>query len=160
MVQPEAKLQRLIFLDIDGPVIPNSQFLIDRNASFGRNFAPTCIAAVKRLLGESGGKLVTNSTHNYHLRDSKHDLKSDLIAAGIKEVHFHENWRTQYPQVPRDVAVKLWLKENGDHNWVAFDDARFTDNKRLILIDADYGISVREFNQAARILKVRQFLVL
>lgn len=167
-------MQRIIFLDIDGPVIPSSQFFVDKHASYSRVFAPSCLAIVKRLLEDADAKLVTNSTHNVLDRcldwdvpdGARFDLRQDLVAAGIPKERIHDDWRTLYPHggkfsgsINRLDAINAWQAENGEADWIAFDDCDFG-HERLILVDYDYGISTPHYNKAAEIFGIKPFIVL
>lgn len=162
-------MNRIIFLDIDGPMIPSSMYFIDRNASWNRTISPVGVAIVNRLVEESGAKIVTNSSHNNLVIESTGaDLRADLIRAGIPEASFHEDWRTKYPFVGRlteddsnrMVAIREWMQRNGEADWIAFDDVKFTTDNRLILVDFDSGITTREFNKAADLWKLGGVLIL
>ena len=159
-------MQKILFLDIDGPVIPATQAFINRHASWERMFAPQCIAIVKHILDQSGAKLVTNSTHNQetpHLNGGR-TLREDLIAAGIQAELFHPVWKTQYPNISGSLrrldAIELWQAENGQADWIALDDANFTDDERLVLVDFDCGLTVADFNKVAKRWGFTGFMVL
>lgn len=59
-----AETNKVIFLDIDGPTIPASYFLVDNMASWNRRFPDTTVAVIKRLCERTGAKVVFNTTHN------------------------------------------------------------------------------------------------
>lgn len=138
--------ERFIFLDIDGPLIPDACFFIDRNASFKRVFSPTALYAVRYLAEHTGALIVTNSSHNYHVNEfTDLDLRGDLIAHGMPAEFFHENWRTKYGNSRcnnRLDAVEQWLNANmkqPDCKWVAFDDDGYHLKSAPGFIEIDYS---------------------
>jgi hypothetical protein len=167
MTSEDQKLQRIIFLDIDGPIINTPCYYLDSEASMQRTVMNTqALGYVVRLAKIGNAKIVTNSSHNYADVGCR-TLKDDLIKWGIKEEYFHKNWRTEYPNPKtgkfsassanrRMIAIENWQDDNGEADWVAFDDENFTDNKRLILIDFDRGIDYSAYRKAAKVWHFRQ----
>ena len=152
--------QRIIFCDIDGPVINTPMFYLDHNCSMGRTQMNTqALAYVVRLCKIAGAKLVTNSTHNTHnltdpLTGSVRTLKDDLVRWGVSPDHFHDHWRTDFPNYrgSRQYAIDKWIDDKDyDVDWVCFDDEKFTDSNRLIVIDYDRGIDYAAYRKAAKV---------
>ncbi|WP_037476811.1 HAD domain-containing protein [Sphingobium sp. ba1] len=141
------KTPRVIFLDIDGPMIPGTMFLIDRMCSFHRVFPATTIAVINEVCKRTGAKVVLNTTHNRPFENVP-DIVDAMVNFGFDRGHFHAFPKTMYPDIPRDLAVKEWLNKRGDCDWIAFDDARFTDDERLIWIDPDCGLHLGYLNDA------------
>lgn len=156
---------KIAFLDIDGPMIPSGQYLINRKCSWERDFPAIPVACINALCERSGAKIVLNTTHNNPI-DGVPDIQEMLTRAGVKADHFHDSPKTIYPNVPgncnrRMVAVEKWLAAHpGVTHWVAFDDEKFTEEKNLIHIDMDSGIHVGHLNQALGILGGKPFIVL
>jgi hypothetical protein len=151
---------KIIFLDIDGPIITSnlSAFQIDRS-----QHNPKTIENLLSLVYLTGAKIVTNTMHN--AVDYKgNNIKQDLVKWGISENSFHQDWKTTYPFVDytklpstrkgigRLIAINDWLEKNKDHNWICFDDRNFTDDPRLVLIDATTGIGNKEIQKALTLL--------
>lgn len=145
-------MQRIIFLDIDGPVINTPCYWVDSRASTQRAIMNTqSIGILNQLCKIAGAKIVTNSTHNtWPVRETGRSLKQDLVKWGIPETNFHETWRTSYPW-PKDRigatnrsrrmwGIQEWIDEHGECDWICFDDEVFTDDPRLFVIDFDRGI--------------------
>lgn len=172
-------MTKYVFLDIDGPVIPEGCYYINRNASFDRTFSNVCIGYVKKLLDLSGAKLVTNSMHNYHTRtddayEKLGDLREDLIAAGIPEDAFVGAWRTQFGHNtfnthswrgdqphPRLKAINQWLDnfaKPGDE-WLGFDDEDYR-SPNLLLVDFNDGITHALFREACDRFSVKVPVIL
>lgn len=133
---------RIIFLDIDGPVIPISCYYINRNCSFDRNPVSTiAIGELLRLIELSGAKIVYNTTHNRNY---------DKLRADLHWLAPHVVGRTNYPDVARHLAVTQWLSQNQCDEWVAFDDVKFTGDPRLIHIDVRLGINADSVDQVLK----------
>lgn len=145
-------MQKIIFLDIDGPVINTPCYWVDAYASLQRSVMNTqSIGIVNHLSKLSGAKIVTNSTHNnITVRETGRTLRQDLIKWGLKEEHLHENWHSTMPWSRGRVSAESrsrrmwgiddWIEHNGEADWICFDDEPFTENPRLFVIDFDRGI--------------------
>jgi hypothetical protein len=152
-------MQKLIFLDIDGPMIPSGMSLIHPHASWKRMLSPICVAVLKEMLKKSDAYLVTNSTHNVDL-NGEPSIRDVLISYGIPDEAFHRNWKTDYPDVSRDVAVKKWLAENGEYDWIALDDARFMEDTRVVYVDFDTGLTPAHYNEVAEMWGLPEIIIL
>ena len=153
---------KVIFLDIDGPIINAGCYGINKAASMSRRVMNTSAIGWVNMLCEFGAaKVVTNSTHN---RDdatmSVRDLRGDLIHWGLKEEYFHQNWRTRYAidVFDRYNAIWDWMDKNGDHDWVCFDDYFFKDDPRLVVVDMNDGITYNNFETAAKLFGIEKKL--
>lgn len=156
----DVPLSRVVFVDIDGPMIPFSMFLIDRHASLNRTIAPIPIAVLNRLCERSGAKIVFNTTHNISLDDVP-DIEVACVNAGLKQEYIHPDMKTKYPSIDRGNSVLEWLHRHPETtDWIAFDDARFTDVDNLIWIDPDAGLHLGHLNQALDRWNCTQFIVL
>lgn len=152
--------QRIVFLDIDGPIINTPMFYLDPMCSMQRTQLNTqAIAYVKRLCMIADAKVVFNTTHNNHfiideLTGINRSIKDDMIRWGLPDAMIHKDWRTNYPNWgdSRMRAVDEWIEGQGDSeiDWVAFDDVLFTNSKRLILIDYEKGIDYAAYRKAAK----------
>lgn len=163
-------MQRIIFLDIDGPVIPAPIYYLDGNVLFNRSFmSTTALGYISRLATLGKALIVTNSAHNwFNTGEGSPDyipvrnLKQDLIRHGLKENQFHDIWRTEFPN-PRNrkfsesdpsgrmLAINNWIEDNGPADWIGFDDEKYTSNKRLIHIDFELGIDYKAFVKACKV---------
>ena len=148
---------RICFLDIDGPIINAGCFGICKDASEMRSIMSTsAIGYLNLLCDETGAKIVTNSSHSYHDVAGR-TLKDDLIRWNLKRVHFHDNWRTTFGvegvgRKERMRAINLWLKNNGEHDWICFDDVKFIEGGRLVHVSFDDEITHRDMVAAFEIL--------
>lgn len=151
---------KVVFLDIDGPMIPATMFLVDRMASYHRRFPPTTVAVINRLCEETGAKIVFNTTHNRPF-DGVPDIGAALVEQGLDAEHIHSDGHTRYPDIPRDLAVKEWLKRHPEAlDWIALDDTKFTDAENLIWVDPEAGLHLGHLNQGIRALGGKPVLVL
>jgi proteasome lid subunit RPN8/RPN11 len=151
---------KIIFLDIDGPIIPNGMFLLDRNCSFGRNIPPIPVAVVAEVCRRADAKVVFNTTHNISI-DNVLDIEFAMIRAGLPEAMIHPDMKTKYPQLNRANAVVEWLHRHPETtDWIAFDDVKFTEKPNLIWVDPDAGLHVGHLNEALSWWGISQFLIL
>ena len=158
------KMQRIIFLDIDGPVIPLPLYNLNGHVSHERSHVSTCaIGLLTKMCQDHGALIVTNTAHNGHVRGGVVDLKTDLINHGLKPEFFHEKWHTNFNIedwngriTDRMLAINHWMAENGEVDWVCFDDIQFTQDKRLVLIDFYLGIDYNSYKQALGVWKIAQ----
>jgi hypothetical protein len=138
----------IIFLDIDGPMIPSAMFLIDQNASYGRKFSPICIAVANEMCRVSNANIVFNTTHN---RDAD-ELREAIYTQGLNPGYVHSDSHTRYPNVGRGLAIKEWLANHPEvERWVAIDDVKCADGDNMILVDPDVGIHVGTLYQVCNV---------
>ena len=152
---------KIIFLDIDGPIISTDVDTVDSELRI--THIPETIDLLNELCKYTGAKIVTNSSHNYNDIEG-YTLKDDLIAWGLDADNFHENWRTIFPYIDyskiqsnirgigRFFAIDKWQEVNGACDWVCFDDRKFTVSFRLILIENAEGIKREHIDRAIEIL--------
>lgn len=146
-------MNKIIFLDIDGPMIPGTQLLVDNLASWKREFPVHTVAVVRELCERTGAVVVFNTTHNRPFREVD-DIDVALEKQGLPRECIHPtDLATQYPDLPRDVAVTEWLARHPEvTHWVALDDVKFTPDERLIWIEPMAGLDVNHLNQAIDLL--------
>lgn len=154
-------MNRILFVDVDGPLIPADMFVIEPNASFARSFSPVCLKILEKMCEHAGAKVVMNSTHNTHLNfhnPEPTNLKQDMIDAGFPEEMFHPNWCTTFPRIAqRELAIHNWMHQQGqDFDWMAIDDENFTTDPRLVLVRYDTGIGVVEYNKVMKHFGVKE----
>ena len=153
-------MNKIIFLDIDGPVIDIDSPVIVSELRLTHNHRS--IEMLNELCRKTGAKIVTNSMHNYN-DPYNNTLRDDLIMWGIDEDYFHNEWRTIFPHVDyssvnspvrgigRLIAIEAWLAENGNYDWICFDDRKFSDSHRLIHIADGLGIREQHVQQALEV---------
>lgn len=153
-------MKRVVFLDIDGPVIPFGMFLIDSMASHHRILAPIPMACLKTLCEKSGALIVFNTTHNQSWEGIL-DIDEQMISCGFPAEFIHSDMKTKYPQLDRETSVYEWLSRHPEtEDWIALDDARFTEADNLIWVDPNAGIHLGHLNQVLDRWNCSQFIVL
>jgi hypothetical protein len=155
--------QRIIFIDIDGPIINRPCFYIDTYASVQRRVMNTqAIGYVNKLAQLANARIVTNSTHNnFTVPETGRTLYDDLVKWGMKSSLIHTDWCTTFPWPDlvsdplfpthrRLRGIMEWEQKNGDADWIAFDDEPFLDagDARLMHVDFDRGIDYDLFMKA------------
>jgi len=156
-------MEKIIFVDVDGPLINTPCYFVDTMASIERKvFNTQSLGYLIELARVAAAKIVTNSTHNnfeVHRGEVDFTLKDDMVRWGVPEEFFHSDWRTTYPYPPeskfssssaqrRLYAISLWQEKNGNVDWIAFDDDIFTTDPRLIPIDFLKGIDYDAYHKA------------
>ena len=155
---------RVIFLDIDGPMIPYTSFLFNAHASLEQRLDDRCIRVLRLILDRSGAKIVFNTTHNRMLHPEAGErgapgLLHQFAMAGFAD-DIHPANCTIYPDVDRLTAIRSWLAPRpSDTVWAALDDVSIAD-PRACLVDADHGIGIREYNHCATVFGYKPFLAL
>lgn len=173
-------LARVIFVDIDGPMIPSYMYLGNTLASYERNFSPYAVKALNEFCERSGAQIVFNSFHNYQMSTHRagdgeilsndENLRDAATRNGILSEYIHSDWRTAYAKIgasdhqkTRHGAIMQWMDAHPNVNdWVAIDDADFTvlAAGKQILIDFDYGFTVKEMNVALQKFNSRPLIIL
>lgn len=112
---------KIIFLDIDGPMIPHRALLLPGQTPIMTIFDPVAVSLVNHLCEEYGWKLVIHSawiriyggafTHNH------------CIEQGLKAEHFHEDaWCSEHIDW-RYTRIAEWLKRHPEVTvYAAVDD--------------------------------------
>lgn len=174
---PKPMRHRVVFLDIDGPIVTDGMFFVDGMCSIQRTICNGhAIGWLNATLEAADAWLVTNTTHNTHdvldpITFDKRTIKDDLIRWGVPRDRFHPTSYTSYPYPPhtpplsieyekwkymhpRQKAVSEWLEKFGPNfDWVAFDDEPFNKDFQ-VLIDPLDGIGSKEHYKACEIFNV------
>lgn len=163
--------EKIIFLDIDGPLIPSSMFVnkdgtLNSTASKNRDFSPTACAVLNYLCRKTNAKIVFNSAHNYDISNGR-ELKNDVISrGGILPEHIHPVFRTEYYPasnngLTKKDAILKWLETNGkkDTLWASLDDDKIMQSKNFVHVDFDAGITFATLNRVYRIFGIKDTLI-
>ena len=148
---------KIIFLDIDGPMIPSYCYLLYGNyASLNRSFSPISVGLINLLCRlDDEIKIVFNTSHNV---DEQFMLKA-AIREGIVAATIHTDYMTKFPlrTLNRKEAVLEWLDEHVNiTHWCYFDDANYIDHPNHILVNFDEGINAKHFEIAEKLLDIKE----
>jgi HAD domain in Swiss Army Knife RNA repair proteins len=114
--------QKIIFLDVDGPLINEPMFDIKHDCSIHRSMINTmAIGFLRRMMKITGAKIVMNTMHNGHIVWGN-NVKQDLLKWGLREEDFMADWQTKFGVSlwKREEAIHEWLIRNGDEfDWIA-----------------------------------------
>lgn len=136
----------IIFLDIDGPMIPGTQLLVDIDSCTKRIFPLTTIAVINEICKLTGALIVVNSTHNRPTEGAPNIIPA-LIAGGIDPAYFHDDGQTAYPEIDRDLAIIEWLARHKEVvRWLAIDDCDCAPADKLVAIDGAVGVTLNDLN--------------
>lgn len=111
----------VIFLDIDGPMIPTRSYYLKDNQGTYDVFDPCAVVMLNRLIKESKAQLVISSVH---ARQGWAHINSILTKNGIDPVVVHLDWCThQTGHTSRTQEILDWLDNHHTVKvWVAIDD--------------------------------------
>lgn len=165
---------RVIFLDVDGPLIPGRQYETRRGThrrgkdgkAIGYLFDPFCVKMVTHLAQTAGAAIVFNTMHND--RGIK-ALMADMAASGFDHALLHQtDPQTDFPArgmsraasfigtYSRLKAITMWLDRNrGTTGWVALDDEKIA-HPNAVLVDFEGGVSSRHVDKALDIFGVKE----
>ena len=159
--KPFAK--KIIFLDIDGPLLPARAWVLpqNRDASETSQFDPIAVAFVNRLIERSEGQIVISST--WRARGLKY-ITQCFEANGISARDFHSDWAT--PTGPninysRKEQIAVWLHNHSEvTHYVCIDDIDLG-IKECVLVTFQDGMLLDHYREATRLLDCEdKFVVL
>lgn len=137
---------KVIFLDIDGPMIPLRAYFLPDQTSPVSVFDPCATSLLLRLIKDSGAQIVISSTWGLHGYGQCADL---LKRNGIDPALMHKDWIT-----PRKMSsyrvneIQWWLDRHPEvTHYVAIDDEGLTVTMvpNSVLCDAHEGFSWRNY---------------
>ena len=148
---------KILFMDIDGPMIPHRAYLMPGN--YGRlvtHFDHCATAMVNRLLRLAPAKLVISSAWQINGRVKMEEL---LTMNGIDSGHLHEDWATSPPgPMKRRAEIKLWLRRHPEvTHWVAFDDEPVPAPGCIQCSFAD-GLLMKHFEMSFQLLGIEKWV--
>lgn len=146
-------MSKVIFLDVDGPMIPVRAYFLPNQTKPASVFDSCATAMLQRLIDDFGAKLVISSTWG---RFGKERCEELLSKNGIDPSHLHEDWIT-----PRKMSsarfheIGWWLKEHPEvTHYVAIDDEELPIDwiASAVKCDAAEGFSLRNFKECKLLL--------
>lgn len=147
-------MSKIIFLDIDGPMIPVKCYMLPgHTTSSARTFDPCATAMLLRIIDLSGAKIVISSTHGQ--RGYDHCVRL-LDTNGIDPALLHDDWIT-----PRRMSsyriheIQWWLDAHPETaHYVAIDDEQLDTEwiKNSVQCDGYEGFSFRNYLECCMFL--------
>lgn len=147
-------MSKVIFLDIDGPMIPVKCYMLPQHTtSSARTFDPCATAMLQRILDLSGASIVISSTHGQRGIDHCVKLLGDN---GIAPSYLHDDWIT-----PRKMSsyriheIRWWLDAHPETtHYVAIDDEQLDTEwiQNSVQCDGYEGFSFRNYLECCMFL--------
>lgn len=145
---------KIIFLDIDGPMIPNRAFFLPNQTTIYSVFDPCAVAMLNRLITLSGAKLVITSTWSSKGLDVCKQLLTDNGVVG----EIHPDWTTPKKLTSsRTMEIGWWLADHSDiDGWVVLDDERLDAGllPNFVQCDTYEGFSYRNMLESMKHLGI------
>ena len=151
---------KILFLDIDGVVLPGRAYMLpDQTKPIVKIFDPCAVSLVNAACERTERKIVLHSswirTGLWKIgEDGPYDVHDHLVNQGIDPKHLYRNpycnrdisyrydriaeWVTDHPEVDDFVILDDVDIENDEHRWL---------KKHLILTDFDEGLTLKNFYQ-------------
>lgn len=145
-------MTKVIFLDIDGPVIPSRAFALPGQTLPFTEFDPCCVGILNRLCDELGYKIVLHTSWIKPRIKGGRGTFDHCVRQGIKMEHFHEDaWCDEYIDW-RYTRIHEWLQRHPEvTDYIIFDDEPYNIDRsgvdhgyladHLYLVDYDIGIT-------------------
>lgn len=152
---------KILFLDIDGPLIPLRIHVQKGYGFFGYSLHDnnTLVwdkeAVAKIVAAVPDAKIVFNSSHN---AQGTFCIRLTAITNGFPESMLHENIITKYPFTEvREAAIYEWLRENippgTTYNWVSVDDFKLNLGRNFVHVSLEEGLTDTKLEKIFRKLK-------
>jgi len=143
----------IIFLDIDGPLIPfrmyyRSDRMFDKQAgSF--IYDPIAVDMVNVLCDMHKAKVVFNSSHGENPQEiMRHQGTFNKL------LHLHDDCSTIFPKTQtRLEAIHEWQGRNQFDNWIVIDDVEVY-LPRQVVVDYKIGLTINNFYRACELFGI------
>lgn len=139
-------MTKILFLDIDGPLIPMRAYFLPGQTKIVSLFDPCATSLVLKLIEQSGAKLVVSSSWGSQGYDK---CMAVFEKNGIARSHFHTDWVTPRKMSSERIhEIKWWLDDHPEvTHYVAIDDEGLDVNwvPNSVLCDAYEGFSWRNY---------------
>lgn len=146
---PARQVTKVLFLDIDGPMIPRRAWFLQRPGTLAKTFDPIATAMVLDVLERSGAKIVISSTWTVYGPEA---VASRLRAAGIDPALIHEDWTVRCQLEKREAQIEAWLKRHPEvDRWAVLDDGDLA-IKNLVRVTVDDGMLVQHYHKLVSVL--------
>lgn len=140
------KTEKVIFLDIDGVMIPQraALFLPQETSGTVSNFDPIATNMINSLIEKSNAKIVLTSTWR---KKGYMTCIGLLQMNGIDPKHLHIDWRTDICNDTRTGQIETWLRRNPQvTHHVVYDDEHIGGfGLDVIRVSMNNGIGVQDY---------------
>ncbi len=150
----EAKCNRIIFLDVDGPLIPAKMYYNHYASSRFKGgvwrYDPMAVEMISHLCATYGCQIVYNSSHG----DLGPNHLTDMSFRNGLGDYLNPTIFTGYPNTTysRDQAITDWLNANPHvMHWVAVDDFPLK-VPNFTKVDFEAGLTLKNFEDMKRFL--------
>lgn len=144
---------KIIFLDIDGPMIP-ARASINSSGKFNwRSFDPVAVNLLNTVINDFAPKLVISSTWRHMGEDF---CRLALTLNGISGCNLHKDWATKVLWGDRrGDEIKDWLDEHdGVTHWAAIDDAHLNlPEEHFVKVSFEDGLLYKDYYKIRNILR-------
>lgn len=151
---------KIIFLDIDGPLIPGRThydgppyFLLGYLSVPIWRYDPVTVNMINKLTNKYDAWVVYNSSHNEIERKEKDYLKFQSHCNGL--LRLHDDHITDYPDRVnlRRQGIENWLRKYPDTtHWVSVDDYEIH-TPNFVKVSFMHGIGLDEYEAMEKFLK-------
>lgn len=158
-------MSNIIFLDLDGPMIPTRCFYMEgQTEGTPTKFDPCAVGLLNKLAEEANAKIVLHShwRKSYFHREAFPDFRVKLIEEGVKAEYLHADF-----ECPRRLTsdrwhdIGMWLEDHEDEvtNFVILEDLPIPlglsyYEPHTVKIDFDEGFTWNRYAEARKILKL------
>lgn len=149
--------EKILFLDLDGPMIPYRCMFLPGQTVPWSVFDPVAVSMINQLCSEHGWRIVLHTSWVKVFGGQK--TKNHCVQQGILAEHFHKDAWTDEHIHWRYTRVAKWLFDHPDvKNYVILDDDEYEDDiyadwkhpegmaKRLVKINYYTGMMFMDYN--------------
>lgn len=150
-------MSKVIFIDIDGPLIPMRAYFLPTQTPLVSVFDPCAVALLLRVVSMSQAQFVVSSTWGFHGYDK---CMETFAKNGIHPNLFHKDWITpRKMSSSRSMEIRWWLEGHPEvTHHVAVDDEDLNSDlvANAALCDAYEGFSWRNYLECLTFLDAHE----
>jgi hypothetical protein len=140
---------KIIFQDIDGPLIPMRMYYRGSRPHNGSSFIydPVAVDMLRSICERTGAKVVFNTMHNENPADV---MMYQAQVNNMPDIMYKEDPITSFDDLLRGrlYAIEQWLTRHPDvDDWIVIDDADINTDK-LVQVDFHVGMTIDTFIQS------------
>lgn len=147
---------KVIFLDIDGPMIPERACYLSGQGTLLWKFDPVAVGLLLDVIEKTGAKLVVSSTWGHKGKEVVFQLFEDN---GIPTSLVHEDWITPRNVRKRSDQIYQWLTNHPEvKKFAALDDENMTKDfgHKMILVTYEDGMLCKHHKALIELLGGRE----